>query len=76
VLVWRAQAAERERAIAEGVGGLDHPPERTVPVAIAIACWDWMGGWQPQRLGQFFRLHGEPPDMNLHLALLEAIRDH
>ena len=43
--------------------------------AEAIACWNWLGGWAPERLPAYLALHGAG-DIELLTDLLIVIRDH
>lgn len=77
MLGWQRGAAQRARAQAEGIGGLDHPPPEHPSTRLALAAWAFMGrGWAPERLALFLRLH---PSAVAHgallIELLEIMRD-
>lgn len=64
------------RLEAEGLGDLAARPEPMRPeCADAVACWNFCGGWEPERAGLYHRLHG-PVDLELTLHLMQVIRDH
>ena len=64
------------RLAAAGLGDLVAEPDPLLPAAAeAIACWNWLGGWAPERLPAYLALHGAK-DIELLTDLLIVIRDH
>lgn len=64
------------RLEAAGLGELVAEPDPLLPVcAEAVSMWNWLGGWQPERLPVYCALHGAS-DVELLTELLIVIRDH
>lgn len=57
-----------------GLAGLVEPPPPISPAAeIALECWGFCGGWQPERWPVFEALH-PVPDWHHHIELQRVIR--
>lgn len=60
---------------ARGMGALlEQPRPLSEHAAEALACWRFLGGWQPERLPVWLALH-PADDVDALVRRLEAIRD-
>jgi hypothetical protein len=58
----------------QGLGDLAAPAPRLLPdAAEALHCWQWCGGWAPERLPLYAALNAVP-SWALLLELLEHLR--
>lgn len=63
--------------MAEGVGGIDHPPPEHALSLLALDAWAFMGGtWSPERLLLYLRLRpAAVTEAEILIHLLEMLRD-